>query len=422
MKQSIEIKKSWLICDNGFFSFPVVIFLLILFSRDTFLFGTNANKYITFIPIGVMGIYVLFEFISQIKREKYRKKRGIIIAGAVMLAVYIALSLYHQEFVSIMVLRFLCILSAMLLTLHYDFNEFAEAFVKVMVLFAMAALILEVIVYAFRSVVPMLPQMYNSAGNYIINIGLAGVVSYELNSTLIRAFGVFWEPGVFQIYLNLAILFELFAKQKPNWRHVILFVLGIMITFSTAGYIIVVGIFVLYCLFYGNINKKMLVIVLFLVGIAAFALLFLDLTIIEQKVFGKLFNSESGSTIARQASVFVNIKIFFDHPLLGIGMRNIEDEFIKLSAQMFPRMSKHNTNTLLYQFAAQGVVVGGIFTFGTYKFTYYLAKKKTLILCLFVILLLLYVGENLKYSIIPFSLMFYGIGISRSERTKRGIL
>ena len=113
-------------------------------------------------------------------------------------------------------------------------------------------------------------------------------------------------------------------------------------------------------------------------------------------------------SIARSASVFVNLDIFFDYPVFGIGMNRINNEFITRSAEMFARMSKHNTNTLLYQFAAHGGIYGGLFAFGTFLFPKCISNKKSVIIGLFIALVLMYIGENLRFSMLPFILIFYG--------------
>ncbi len=400
---------------------PVLLYFLIYFSKDTFLFGTNSNYAMTNIPIYVMVLFVAVELFYSIKRKHSGREKNILYFGIVFISIYIVLCMYHRELLQVAVIKFLCITSAMLLTMHYDFDEYAEAFSKVMVFNAIAAIILELIVYVLPSLAAALPRMTNTAGVQIVNIGIAGMASYELSATFVRAFGLLWEPGVFQIYLNLAIVYELFRQHAVNWRRIVILAIGVVLTFSTTGYIVLGVVVVSYVLLARkedlSNNAKFAFYAFFIVAVAAFFLV--DTSIVSQYVFGKLSNSESGSTIARQASIVVNFEIFKDHPWTGIGMRNIQDEYVRRSGLLFVRQSFHNTNTLLYQFAAHGIFYGALFLFGTYRMSYCFTKRKILQVAILVIIILLYVGENLRSSMLPYIIMFYGYG-SLSRRLNTG--
>ena len=48
--------------------------------------------------------------------------------------------------------------------------------------------------------------------------------------------GMFWEPGAFQIFINLALLIEL-LKNLPRGRVILVYVITIITTFSTTGFL-----------------------------------------------------------------------------------------------------------------------------------------------------------------------------------------
>lgn len=400
----------------------ILIYFLMFVSKDTFFFGTNKSYAITNIPILVMNVYICLELLRNIKIKRSTREQTILLSGIIFIIIYIMLVIYHKELLQVAMVKLLCIVSAMFFTMHFSFDEYTEAFTRVMVFNAIAAIILEIIVYLLPAFAAILPRMTNSAGVQICNIGFAGMASYELNAAFVRAFGIFWEPGVFQIYLNLAIIFELFRRHTINWKRITVLIIGVLITFSTSGYIITGWVMISYILLTkkNTISSKTIVMFFILLVATVLVFVFVDLSYVSQTVFGKLTDEESGSTIARQASVFVNLQIFFDYPFTGIGMKSIQDEFILRSGRMFIRSSRHNTNTLLYQFAAHGIFYGGMFLFGTYRMTHCLTEKKMLRFALFVSLILLYVGENLRYSMLPYIIMFYGYGTLRKNRSSGG--
>ena len=395
-----------------------LVFVLIFVSNDTYLFGTNANSFMLEIPRVLLGIFIVLEIILLVSKKKLNM--NFLAIGIIMAGMLIGISMYHGDPVKLIIIKCLCIFSALLLTLHYDFNEYAEAFTKVMVFNAVTALLLEVIVYLLPSVAYALPRMLNTASVEITTIGFAGIDSRNLDAIFIRNSGIFWEPGVFQMYLNLAIIFELFRQKGIRWKYVFILMAGVFITFSTTCFIVLIWIFVSYALLVKKekVTGKTLLALTMLLVVLSISFFAIDYAQLLEIVFGKLSNSDSGSMIARSASVFVNLDIFFDHPFVGVGMSAINTEMVYRSALMYGRPTTHNTNTLLYQFAAHGLFYGGLFFMGTCKFTKCLSNKIVIRVSLVIALILIYVGENLRYSILPFILIFYGFNCKKEQIKK----
>ena len=177
---------------------------------------------------------------------------------------------------------------------------------------------------------------------------------------------MFWEPEVFQMYLNIAILYELFVL-NCNIKRLFILIFAMILTFSTTGYIVFAWIILTYYLFFktGNYSKNRLAwnyLILFIFVISSF--LFLNFSSIASNVFGKLTDKTNGSTFVRQASVFINLEIARDNPLTGIGMDIMEDEFERRSfaSTLVYGWTRQNTNTLLYQYSAHGIPFGLVFT------------------------------------------------------------
>jgi len=101
------------------------------------------------------------------------------------------------------------------------------------------------------------------------------------------------------------------------------------------------------------------------------------------------------------------------YPWHGCGIDNIKSEFLRLTlaSDYILGFTEQNTNTLLFQFAAHGIPYGMVFAIGTFKFGNCFNKgKKILTLAIFIMFVLMYIGENLQYSSLPYIVVFYGYG------------
>lgn len=139
-----------------------------------------------------------------------------------------------------------------------------------------------------------------------------------------RNCGMFWEPGGYQIYLNLALLFvicrpELFCKQKKELiKYIILFSVTILTTLSTTGFLcfaVVLAIGVLN----SNHDRKLKRNLMFIIVLAAIGLALVEsnLGIIENK----LINGE-GSFSTRSNDTQVTFELALTRPVFGYGFTN----------------------------------------------------------------------------------------------------
>lgn len=399
----------------------LLIFLLLFLSNDTYLFGTNSNELFLTLPRLFLLVFCLTTIVCSIINNKLIYNRRMITLYSLMVFSFMVVSVYHHEVVSRVIVKLLCITTGMLICTRYELKDYAQLFLKCMQFFSIAAIFLTVLAYVAPSVVSSLPSMVNTAGVRFFSIGLAGLDERSLSTWAVRTGGIFWEPGVFQMYLNLAILFELMLYHGKNKKRMAIYILALFFTFSTTGYIAFIWIMMTYSLF-GKDDKRLTIrnlCVYILLLVSVFLLYYVVLyTSLGEVVFGKLFDVKDGSTFVRLASVLINIEIIQDNPWTGIGMGIMEIEFWTrsgLSADI-PWPTKQNTNTLLYQFAAHGCLFGSLFTWGTYKFGAKLGKNFFMKMSIFIMIVLIYVGENLMTSIFPYIIIFYGVNKSIDTR------
>ena len=119
----------------------------------------------------------------------------------------------------------------------------------------------------------------------------------------------------------------------------------------------------------------------------------------------KVFDPTYDSTISRLGSIRVNLSIFLDYPLFGIGQAEIGPRFAEL---LNTRLSAvHNTNTVLFMYACYGIVIGSLFIAGCCGLMKRFSKDPmtVLLLCVFIIIILS--GENITNSHYAYIAMLY---------------
>lgn len=121
---------------------------------------------------------------------------------------------------------------------------FVSYFCKIMFFFAIVSLLCFMF-NCFNIVLPYIPvDGTNIDGGHVYRV--SSIVYTQLcnlddgNSLSLRNCGPFWEPGAFQGFINMALIFDCFYNpHNRGWIiRTIVFILTIITTFSTGGYIV----------------------------------------------------------------------------------------------------------------------------------------------------------------------------------------
>jgi hypothetical protein len=214
-----------------------------------------------------------------------------------------------------------------------------------------------------------------------------------------RNAGMFWEPGAYQIFINLALLF-LFDQQNFNKRNKIkcsILMITLITTKSTTGYIIFALVLV-NCLNISSKKSKIKVSkgtnIIVLVIAAAVAIT----TLLSNSVIIDKFNEENQSFIIRQKDLFQSINIVKEKPLMGYGV--LSDElFYKQKA----REIGSNSNGILYfveMIGIVGIILFSIILFRNSKYLFENVNYKIFI----IIIVLFHLTEVIVF--MPISIIF----------------
>lgn len=196
--------------------------------------------------------------------------------------------------------------------------------------------------------------------------------------------GVFWEPGVFQLVLNLH-LYNILIERRMSIKKIILPAFLIITTLSTTGLIIMV---IILAYWFFTIRMKKFSMGVVILGVVISGLL---LPFVYDNVKSKT-ESTNGSAAARTFDFLMGMEVIKSEPLIGIGMD--PDNYIKRTgAQDLGRfeikrinVERGNTNTFMNVAVMFGIPVGLLFCFALYRQN--LFEKRKLIFLIFFLALM----------------------------------
>jgi hypothetical protein len=226
-------------------------------------------------------------------------------------------------------------------------------------------------------------------------------VTLEDGGGLIRPDGFFYEPGVFQIYLNLFLFLALYVFRNRLWSF-----LGLAAVFSTQSTTgVVIAVILLGTFFVTRyITRGTLAARIFKAAAAIMLtvpLLYLASGNIREKVTGE----SQGSFLARQYDLLTGVNVLVENPWLGIGFEY--DQYHRAASRLgygdspLPeRMTEErsNSNGMVFLLYSIGVPLALPFLIGMFRQCFFPHRA-----LMGMLLLLGLMGESLVFT--PFFLM-----------------
>lgn len=382
----------------------LLIFSIILISDDSYLFATSGIDVLVYLKYA-------YWISLPILLNRYIKKKPsgtTIKKGKLRIPVLLLLIASLVNFLSAglgVILLVLQVYIAYLICNSFSMRDFARAFSDVVLLISAYSLILYVLTMLL-DVIPLVPVTNVVGRTMMSTFGCYYFTDYGI---YVRMSSIFREPGVLGILINIAMLFDLFVVNRKllTIRSLILFI-SILASVSTAGIICFLGIFGLKYL-----ESRVSIIVIFIPVILYIANLFMSSDLFGF-FFNKLSNSDDLSTMGRTSSVFIPLKMATNSVLnflFGCGNGNFRQEYIAMGKQLYHMEidpAGLSTNTLLNAFAIFGV---GFFVYllkGIYKFAKKISDGFMMSIGLFLLICMMYSNEYMLYSIVLYTLIFYG--------------
>ena len=204
----------------------ISVFIMLYMCRDTVLFGTNgsaAMKLWGYVAYAALALYWI------LKGKVYKN----LFVGALVFVFLGGLTLITTG-VSIKIFYvFLLVILASFFCSSVKFEDFVEAYQKIMLFLAVCSIVAFALYEVAYPVIVRFPIFENEAGFGFINL-LFDMPMVKLPYVTHRSFGIFREPGVYMIFLALALMFELFFvknnRNKKTIVHVVIYVMALVFT------------------------------------------------------------------------------------------------------------------------------------------------------------------------------------------------
>lgn len=387
--------------------YSLIMFIIILFSHDTLLFGTNANNLYVSIRKIVPFILCIALFLLGIAWHRTYKIKLVCI-GLLVLSLPIISCIVNREAWDNYIYRFAIMLCALLMILNGYKEQACKDYCSIMRFLSVWSLGVFIIANAFPNLLARFPIITNTQGIRFAN-ALFSVATSSRTYGIMRNQCIFREPGVFVVFLTIAFIIEILkGDPKTKTRYIVLFTIAMLTTFSTAGYIVLAALYVYLILLNKELKKKKLVIIIVILVSLIILITQTDFLKMDSAIFNKfaIGSNSYGSWFARLSSLTENIKIAIKNPIFGVGRYSLYGIVL---AENGKYIAVDNTNTILIGLAAYGFLFGILMIIGCWNFIR--DKKQVLLFDLFLLIVLLMAlsNEDLGQNIMFYFIVFYGI-------------
>ena len=381
--KNIPPKRKWVILSV----------FLIIYLTDTLLFATSTISALTlarrFVPVIIAAIML------------FTQKAIDFSLVFVFFSLFISMLLYYGNlyfYVSAIALLF----CGYAYSKYVSLEEFEDAFIKWMRIIAIVSLI----GFFFGSVIKtigFLPTVTNTVYRsykvlFLTNIPISDSLSR-------RNLGPFWEPGAYQYYLNIALIFVLHKQGKMMWFDTALFLITLLTTMSGAAILPLPFIMLAYIV--NNRKANSIKPFIFICAIAI-----LGVILLQTGRFDEILNKITGeqddgfSRGFRIGSAWANLQMAIKYPLFGANPALQDELRLETIQSLNGYATSGNTNTFLGYASYFGVFVGVYLCNKLYGFCRRMSQSGFGTFCLFIALFLMTSNENLILSALLYVLMF----------------
>lgn len=387
-----------------------LIVLICIMGTDTVTLFYTSNDYTVFITI--MGIVIIFKYFLK-KRSFFYNKSEIFYLFLPIIFIFFSQIVNHDISLGYEY-KIILLLFGYIIATTISWKNFIDRYINWIIFITFFSLSIYILTLINDSWYIILPEV-NNGDNY--SLIFTTITKNKGNS--FRNFGPFWEPGVFQIYINFALLFQIYRRKKEKlWKNIIL-ILGIISTFSTTGYICFCFIIIIYFMekFLEKIKKKYFIFLFFSI---IFGNLILKNSYIQNIVFSK-FNSSNGSSssfLIRLMDIKIYLKQWLEYPIFGQGITNsYRNAVLTYKNSQFFHFAG-STSTTLREFACFGIYVGISRLLLQWNFCKMFVKNKISRICIFIVIIIFLNTEDLIYSIFMSTIFYYTITEKKGRKEK----
>lgn len=295
-----------------------------------------------------------------------------------------------------------------------DINNFKKKFVNVITIFALISLIGFYIGLVNPSIALRFPLIDNIDGasvnyyNAFVYIFMSSKGYSGLHLTTRNA-GICWEPGCYQMFLNLAIVF-LFdlnktVKEKKFFIKLAILIITIITTVSTTGYFLLILI-ILINLKYIAKRKNLLLVILILLIVSFFVLNEFSFgnDFVEKVKNEFIFTDSSKQTFFSRLSLDTIKYVFTDSFFVGMGFT----KWLSFEQSLW--------NSIIHSFLVLGTPFTILHITNIYKGSKRIMSTNHVLL--FAVIIVSACTETLFWRVLFNTISFYGLNYNNQRRDK----
>lgn len=365
------------------------IIILIMFTDTLWIRNIAVNRFYIIIGLGLVAFLIGIDHCSK-------KSLSILCVFSipVLLTMFVNLDFNTLIFFKIALL-FICWLVILKSNIEQLINSYINFIVFISV-FSLVCMLFRQIITAMDFIPTINSGSYGTKALFFTNIKIGTGNLYFLRNQ-----GPFWEPGAFQAYLNIALMFLLFGNIERKHRNydIFIIIIAVLSTISTTGYF-VFGIIVLAKMFIrdnSSLKSKMIITAVLI----AIVLVAINNEAINYLLFDKMSSSSNNkiSHATRLYSIIQNGKGILLNPFFGIAPEKYAALFTDSTSFLGAVSTGVNTTTSLSVWALYGVLYFLIFNCGLIYFAKSLGNKLIPTVFLLCAVLIIYNTENMNYSL-----------------------
>lgn len=396
----------------------VLVFLIVFYNMETFPSRYYDGPIDTIIILTF--IFIIFFLMNVFLRKISINLRSIIILPLLFSSIFITM-IVNSNFRGGYFVVLLSIFLGFLVIHLVPFDTFTELYVQILVVLAVYSILALYLLNPIIHVIPdiLFPRFANTSGIPMINARLTYIVDVD---KYFRNFGIFREPGVYQVFLNIALMFELFYKRtKPNTAKLIVLYSAIISTFSSPGYISAVILTFAHVV---SVNKmlsarermqrKRLFMQIFIGGLIA-AIVLSQISELFNRNIASAFNKlgNQASLEVRTTALLSNIVIWTERPIFGHGIESGLEQRVVMEIRknllVNPTLTIHNTSTIGALLSAFGLIFTLLYIYLMYRLIRNSYQPGLIKILIFLAIMVTINTQLLIYNELLYVILVYGL-------------
>lgn len=394
-----------------------IVSYVILVSGSLYYSSYLKNIFLVPLLILLISLYIYKNFKLHIDDIKINKNKIMYLLAALALIFVNANLVLTSSLVLVT-----CLICGILITELLSYEKFAKYYINLIIILSIGSWIYYPIIK--YDILSPFPDFHSLDGILYSNFILFGIYRDEIpwnislnNYIVSRNSGIFWEPGAFQMFVNIAYLLSIVIKRINIKIYLIFFVTQLSIA-STAGVIVFFMISMVNWIRIKKSNLNRRVLKLFLIS----GFIVLTFTSNLYSTLGNKFVSGSegnSSFIARSTDYIIDLKILIDNILIGVGYGNIkirEDvaiNYMGIKDYYSENMPPAADGLLLYlsYVGIFGLIILIPLIYPAQIRKWSNAQKLIIIFSL----VIMYNNENFLAYLLPWTMLFYGLDPYRNK-------